>query len=347
MTLKLAEKGRSTTSPNPMVGCIIVKRGKIIGRGYHKKAGTDHSEIIALKQAGKKAKNATMYVNLEPCSHWGKTPPCTEKIFEAGIREVVISIPDPNPLVDGFKELKFRGIKAKIGILEREAKKLNESYIKYMRSKRPFTTLKVAMTLDGRIATSTGDSKYITGTQARKYVHSVRHNSDAVLVGANTVKRDNPQLNSRLIGGNDPLKVIVDSKLKQNITGNIMNDPSKVIVATTDNAPKKTIETLKKKGVSIITTKPKNGLVDMKSLMRTLASMGIMNLLVEGGAEVNSTILKEKLVDKMIIFTAPKIIGMGKGAIGNLGITKINKAINLKESSMTQIGKDVMVEGYL
>ena len=347
MTLILAEKGRGFTSPNPMVGCIIVKRGKIIGRGFHKTSGQEHAEIIALNQAGKKARNATMYVNLEPCSHWGQTPPCTESIFEAGIREVVMCTYDPNPLVDGFKELKFRGIKAKIGILQNKAKKLNEAYMKYIKTKRPFTTLKVAMTLDGRIATSTGDSKYITGANSRKFVHQLRNESDAVLVGANTLKRDNPKLDSRMVNGRNPIKIVVDSKLKAKIDGNIMDDPSKVIIATTDKASKKSIENLKKRGVNIIATKPNKGLVDMKSLMKTLGSMGIMNLLIEGGAEVNSSVIKEKLVDKMLIFSAPKIIGKGKGAIGELGITKIDNAINLKEYRTTKIGKDVLVEGYL
>ena len=183
MAIKLAEKGRGLTSPNPMVGCIIVKRGRIVGRGIHRKAGTEHAEVSALNDAGKKAINSTMYVNLEPCSHWGKTPPCTEKIVESGVREVIIGMKDPNPLINGFKELKFRGIKTKIGILEERAKKLNEAYIKYIKTKRPFVTMKVAMSLDGKIATSSGDSKYITGKEARALVHRLRGEVDAVLVG--------------------------------------------------------------------------------------------------------------------------------------------------------------------
>src|SRR3989339_1454200 len=187
IAIKLAEKGKGTTSPNPMVGCVVVKRGRIIGKGYHKKAGEEHAEVIALNQAGKKANNSTLYVNLEPCSHWGKTPPCTEKIVESGVREVIIGMEDPNPLVDGFKELKFRGLKTKIGILEKEARKLNEVFIKYIKTKRPFVILKVAMSVDGKIATSTGDSKYITSKEARTYVHQLRSDVDAVMVGLNTV----------------------------------------------------------------------------------------------------------------------------------------------------------------
>src|SRR3989338_8836491 len=225
IALKLAEKGRGYVSPNPLVGCVIVKRGKIVGKGYHKKYGEEHAEINALRAAGKKANNATMYVNIEPCSHWGKTSPCTEKIVEAGIREVIVAIEDPNPLVDGYKELKFRGLKTKIGILEEEAIKLNEVFIKYIKTKKPFVMLKLAMSLDGKIATSTGDSKYITSTEARKYVHQIRNDVDAVMVGINTVIRDDPILDSRLVKGKNPIKVIVDSSLK-------MPEKAKVLEST-------------------------------------------------------------------------------------------------------------------
>ena len=192
LTIKLAEKGKGLTSPNPMVGCIIVKRGRIVGKGFHKKAGMEHAEVLAIRDAGKKSVNSTMYIKLEPCSHWGRTPPCTEKMVEACVREVIIGMRDPNPLVEGYHELKFRGLKTKIGILEKEAKKLNEVFVKYIKAKRPFVILKVAMTADGKIATKTGDSKYITGKEARTYVHQLRAEVDAVMVGLNKVVRDNP-----------------------------------------------------------------------------------------------------------------------------------------------------------
>jgi len=242
MAIKLAEKGKGIVSPNPMVGCIIIKRGKVVGKGYHKKAGEKHAEIIAMEDAGKKSFNSTMYVNLEPCSHWGKTPPCTERIVESGIREVIISMKDPNPLVEGFRELKTRNIKCKIGILDSESKKLNEVYIKYIKSKKPFVTIKVAMTLDGKIATLGGDSKYITSKEARKYVHQLRTESDAILVGINTVKQDNPELTPRLYKGNDPLKIVVDSKAEINLSCKLMKDPSKLIVAVSNKAPKTRIK---------------------------------------------------------------------------------------------------------
>ena len=244
IAINLAEKGKGFVSPNPLVGCIVVKRGKIVGRGYHKKFGEAHAEINALKVAGKKAMNATLYVNIEPCSHWGKTSPCTEKIVESGIREVVVGMEDPNPVVDGYKELKFRGLKTRIGILRKKAKKLNEAYVKYIKTKKPFVILKLAMSLDGKIATSTGDSKYITSREARKYVHQLRGEVDAVMVGINTVMRDDPLLDARLVKGKNPTKIVVDSTLKISERAKIFKDPSKVIIATTKKAPKKKIDKL-------------------------------------------------------------------------------------------------------
>lgn len=347
LTIKLAERGRGLTSPNPMVGCIIVKRGRIVGKGFHKKAGTEHAEVLALNDAGKKAVNSTMYVNLEPCSHWGRTPPCTERIVEAGVREVIIGMKDTNPLVDGFRELKFRGLKTKIGILDKESKKLNEAYIKYMKTKRPFVIIKVAMSADGRIATKTGDSRYITSTEARAYVHQLRTEVDAVMVGLNTVLRDNPELTPRLAKGKDPMKIVVDSSLKIPKNCNLMKNPAKLIIAVTNRASKGDIKKMQQKGVTIIPAKSKMGMVDLQDLMKQLGRHEITSVLIEGGSELNSSAIKDKMVDKIIIFTAPKIIGNGLGAIGNLGINKIDKAINLKDSFVRKIGKDIMIEGYL
>ena len=347
IAIKLAEKGKGQVSPNPLVGCIIVKRGRIVGKGYHKKFGQEHAEVMALKAAGNKAVNATMYCNLEPCSHWWKTPPCTESIMEAGIREGIIGVDDPNPLVDGFKELKFRGIKTKIGILRQQAKKLNEAYLKYTKTKRPFVILKVAMSLDGKIATSTGDSKYITSTEARKFVHEIRNEIDAVMVGINTVLRDNPQLDSRLVGGKDPIKIIVDSTLKIPEGSKVLKDPSKVIIATTNKAPKNKIDKFHHKGINVIVVNSKNGMVDLNELMKELGKSQITYMMIEGGSHLNASAIKDKVIDKVLIFTAPKIIGNGLGAISTLGIKKIDKAIKLKNITTRKIGKDLLVEGYL
>jgi len=347
VAIQLAEKGKGFVSPNPLVGCIIVKRGKIVGRGYHKKYGEAHAEINALKSAGKKANNATMYVNIEPCSHWGKTSPCTETIVEGGIREVVVGMEDPNPLVDGYKELKFRGLKTRIGILREKAKKLNEVYTKYVKTKKPFVILKLATSLDGKIATSTGDSKYITSKEARIYVHQLRNDVDAVMVGINTIIRDNPLLDSRLVKGKNPTKIIVDSTLKISERAKVLKDPSKVIIVTTNKAPRKKIDKLHQKGVRIISLKPKKGLVDLKELIKELGKSEISSVMIEGGAELSGNAIKEGVVDKLLIFSAPKIIGNGLGPIKDLGITKVNEAIKLKNILTKNIGKDLLVEGYL
>ena len=347
IALKIAEKGKGNVSPNPLVGCIIVKRGKIVGKGYHKQYGGEHAEIDAIKNASKKAANATLYINIEPCSHWGKTPPCTEKIVEAAIREVIIGMHDPNPLVEGFRELKFRGIKTKIGILENEAKKLNEIYIKYMKTNRPFVILKLAMTMDGRIATKTGDSKYITGRDARKYVHQFRSEVDAIMVGINTVLKDNPKLTSRLVKGKDPMKVVVDTELRMPLKCNLMKHPSKLIIATTNKAPKKKINKFYQKGVNVVVLKSKSNLVDLKELLKELGKKEIASVMIEGGAELNSSAIKDRIANKLLIFTAPKLVGNGLGAIGNLGITKIDRAVKLKDIKMKKIGKDILVEAYL
>lgn len=347
LAIKLAEKGKGMTSPNPMVGCIIVKRGRIVGKGWHKTAGTEHAEILAIRDAGKKAMNSTMYVNLEPCSHWGRTPPCTERIVEAGVREVIIGMQDPNPLVDGFKELKFRGLKTKIGILEDEAKKLNEAYIKYIKTKKPFVMIKVAMSADGRIATKTGDSKYITSKEARAYVHQLRTEVDAVMVGLNTVLRDNPELTPRLSRGKDPIKIVVDSNLKIPKNCNLMKNPAKLIIAVTNKAPKNDIKKMQQKGVTIIPAKSKMGMVDLQDLIKQLGKHEISSVMIEGGSELNSSAIRADVVDKILIFTAPKIIGNGLGAIGNLGIKTVDKAINLKNPVAKKIGNDILIEGHL
>ena len=347
LALKLAERGKGLTSPNPMVGCIIVKRGRVVGKGFHRKAGTEHAEVLAISEAGKKAANSTMYVTLEPCSHWGRTPPCTEKIVEAGVREVIIAMKDPNPLVDGFLELKFRGLKTKIGILEKEARKLNEAFVKYMKTKKPFVMIKVAMSMDGKIATKSGDSKWITSKEARTYVHKLRTEVDAVMVGLNTVLRDNPELTPRLYKGKDPVKIVVDSQLKIPKNCNLMKTPGMLIIATTNQAPKKEIEKLQQKGIRVVIAKSKKGMVDLSDLMKQLGKMEITSIMIEGGSELNSSAIKEGLVDKILIFTAPKIIGSGLGAIGNLGVNKIDKAIQLKDPVCRKIGTDTLVEAYL
>ncbi len=348
LALKLAEKGKGKTSPNPVVGCLIVKRNAIVGKGYHKKAGEEHAEIIALKDAGKKAQNATLYVTLEPCSHWGKTPPCTERIVEAGIREVIIGTKDPNPKVEGFQELKFRGIKTKIGILDRECKKLNESYLKYIKTKRPFLIVKAAMSLDGKIATTTGHSKYITGREARKLVHQLRTEIDAIMVGSNTILKDNPQLTPRLVTGRTPIKIVVDSKLKIPLNAKVIKkEPNKLIIATTKKANKAKIKKLQQKGANVIVIGIKKGKVNLQELMKQLGKLEITSIMIEGGAELNAEAIRSKVVDKILFFIAPGLIGRGLGAIGDLGITNVDRSVKLKHLISKKVGRDILIEGYL
>ncbi|MBU0615555.1 MAG: bifunctional diaminohydroxyphosphoribosylaminopyrimidine deaminase/5-amino-6-(5-phosphoribosylamino)uracil reductase RibD [Nanoarchaeota archaeon] len=348
LCLKLAEKGKGATSPNPLVGAILVKRGAIVGKGWHKKCGEDHAEVMAIKQAGIKANNATLYVNLEPCSHWGRTPPCTESIIQAGIREVIVGCEDPNPKVSGHLELKSRGLKTKIGILDDECRRINETYLKYMKTKKPFVIVKAAMSLDGKIATKTGHSKYITGTEARKHVHQLRSELDAIMVGSNTVMKDDPMLTTRLVKGKNPIKIVVDSKLKLNLNSNVVkNEPSKLIVATTNLAPRTKVKQLQQKGVKIIEMPADNGHVDLKKLMKELGNHEITSIMIEGGAELNSHAIKSNIVDKLLFFLSPGLIGDGLSALGDMGITKVDKSIKLKNVTHTKIGKDLLIEGYL
>src|SRR3989344_676931 len=344
LALKLAEKGKGTTSPNPIVGALIVKRGSIVGKGFHKKAGQDHAEIMAIKDAGKKAFNGTMYVTLEPCSHWGKTPPCTERIVESGIREVIIGMKDPNPKVEGFKELKFRGIKTKIGILEKECRKLNEAYTKYIKTKKPFVIVKAAMSLDGKIATTTGHSKYITGREARKLVHQLRTEIDAIMVGINTILKDNPQLTPRLVKGRSPIKVVVDSNLKIPLNANVVKkEPNKLIIATTKKANKAKIKQLQQKGVNVLIIKAKKGMVDLDELMKQLGKLEITSIMIEGGAELNAEAIRSKIVDKILFFIAPGLIGNGLGAIGDLGIRNVDRSVKLKHIASKKVGRDILI----
>ncbi len=346
LALDLAKKGTGYVSPNPLVGCVIVKNGKIIGKGYHQKAGTEHAEIHALKAAGKRAKGATMYITLEPCSHFGKTPPCTDAIINSKVRNVVIAMRDVNPKVNGIKILKSVGIKIKQGILEKEGKRLNEFFIKHMSTKMPFVILKLAMTLDGKIATPTGDSKYITSIESRKAVHALRHSCDAVMVGINTVLNDDPLLDTRLINKKNPLKVIVDSKLRIPNNALVFKDPKKVIIATTKAANKKKMAQFQKKGSIILTIGSKKGLVDLKKLMQELGKRDICSILLEGGSQLAGSALKEKIIDKVIVSYAPKLIGEGIGPIRGFFIPKIKDALTLKDVQIRTIGDELLVEGY-
>jgi diaminohydroxyphosphoribosylaminopyrimidine deaminase/5-amino-6-(5-phosphoribosylamino)uracil reductase len=347
IALKLAERARGMTSPNPMVGCVIVKNGKIVGKGFHQGAGSEHAEVKAIKDAGIKTFNSTMYVSLEPCSHWGRTPPCTKAIAEAGIKEVIIAMRDPNPLVYGHNELKSKGIKTKMGLLRKEAEKLNEAYNKYMKSKMPFVILKTAISLDGKIATRGNDSKYVSGVESRTYVHRLRSEVDAVMVGINTVLIDDPKLTPRLVKGKDPFKIVVDSGLKIPKNCNLMKNPEKLLIATTGLASKIRIRSLESHRIKIIVCKAKKGMVDLKDLLLRLGKLQFTSIMIEGGSKLNTSAIKERVVDKMIIFITPKVVGKGLEFVGDLGTKNIKKAIMLKYTTSRRLGADALVEGYL
>ena len=354
VALNLAEKGMGFTSPNPLVGAVIVKNGNIIAEGYHEKYGESHAEVNALNNTVQDVHGATMYVTLEPCSHFGKTPPCANRIVESGIKKVVIAMEDPNPIVSGkgIKILRDNGVEVKVGVLRIEAEKLNEIFIKYITTKKPFTIMKAGMSLDGKIATHTGDSRWVTGEKAREYGHLLRQKVSAILVGVNTVIMDDPMLNTRLnnVECKDPIRIVLDSHGRTPLTSKVLNiNPSNTIIAVTDIASEENIRAFKERGAKVIITPAKNNKVDLQFLLDELGKKKIDSLLIEGGGEVNFSFLKENLVDKVVFFIAPKIIGGrdAKTPVEGEGIDYLKNVINLKNLQMTNMGKDIMIEGYL
>jgi len=360
--LNLAAKGKGRTSPNPMVGAIIVKGDKIIASDYHRKAGTPHAEVLALKKAGVNVRGAALYINLEPCCHTEKkTPPCTKSIIESGIKKVVVAMIDPNPEVSGkgIKELRNAGIETEVGIMEGEARRLNEVFTKFITKKEPFVILKIAQSLDGKIATSKGESRWITGEKARKYGRKLRNEVDAVLVGIGTVKKDNPLLTSRIKGGRDPYRVIVDSRLQIPLNSKVLNhkDHKTIIATTLPCAPlkggwgkyKKKIDLLKNMGVQILTIKNKDGKIDLKELVKELGKLDITSLMIEGGSSISASALSSGIVNKVLFFVAPKIIG-GADAIPSVGgksPAMLKDAFKIKNINVKTIDEDLLIEGYI
>lgn len=339
--LLLAEKGRGKTSPNPLVGCVIVNKGVIVGEGYHEKAGRLHAERIALQKAGKQAENATLYTTLEPCSHTGKTPPCTNFIIEAGIKEVVFATKDVNPLVEGREKLRKAGITVVEGILEEEARTQNEIFFKYMRTKKPFVLLKIAQTKDGMIAPLTREKINITSNESHKKVHKLRGELGAVMIGSGTLKADNPQLTPRLVPGNDPWKIIVTTTGDIPLTAHLITHPQKTMIATTSKCPSQQRNLLEEKGVVVLTCTLKEGKVDLQDLMSQLGGREITSILMESGGELNTSSLQQGIVDKIMIFTSPKELGDG------LLPFKMETPIHLQKPKLTKIGPDSLLEGYV
>ena len=349
LALKLALKAKGKTSPNPLVGALVVKAGKIIGRGFHAKAGFAHAEIIALDEAGKKAKGATLYVTLEPCAHTGRTPPCINRIIGSGIKEVVVGMIDPNPLNNGkgVTLLKQSNIKVRVGVLGERLKKINESFIKYITTKIPFITVKVAESLDGRIATRSGDSQWITSDKSRAFAHRMRKDYDAIMVGVNTVLRDNPSLNA-WFSGKKLIKIIVDSNLSISEDSNIFAKDSQVIIITLPSRPGQETENRKSLAAKarILEVKEKAGQINLRDALKKLAGLQISNIIVEGGGTLIGSLFDERLVDKILFFISPKIIG-GKDAVSSVmgnGVKRIDQAIKLLDLKVRRFGEDLLVQ---
>jgi len=354
--LSLASLALGQVSPNPAVGAVIVKDGEVVGQGYTQPPGSWHAEIMALKQAGEKARGGVMYVTLEPCAHYGRTPPCTKAIIAAGISEVHFAILDPNPLVSGkgSDELEREGIKVHFGEHEDEARQLNEAYFKYITTGIPFVTVKFAVSLDGKIATKDGDTKWITGVEARKYVHCLRYTADAIMAGANTILTDDPFLTSRYgeTGGTvrkRPLRVIVDGKGRAPVTAHVFVEPGKSVLAVNriEDAEKKKAFT--QLGVDLLELPSEGDTVDLKRLLKILAERQITSVLVEGGGILLGSFFDQKLVDKVVAFIAPIIIGgqEAKIPVAGEGVGKLAEALQLERISIERFGDDLMVTGYI
>lgn len=351
LAMQLAGNAIGRTSPNPLVGAVIVKDNRVVGCGWHRKAGTPHAEVHALNQAGELAQGADVYVTLEPCAHYGKTPPCAKALVEAKVKNVYGGLLDVNPKVagKGFKILEDAGIHVEYGFLQDELRKQNEVFFKWIEHKKPFIVLKAAMTLDGKIATATGQSKWITNETSRAYGYKLRDIYDGIMVGINTVIEDNPMLTARVDGGKNPIRIVVDSSLKIDINANVVQDKSaKTIIATTDKANKDKILKLQAQDVDVIVVdKDENDKVDIEKLLDILGQQNICSILVEGGATLSGSFVAKKLVDKVDFFIAPKIVG-GKEAktpVAGTGILNLQEALALKDIQIEKLEEDILIIG--
>ncbi|UCH35565.1 MAG: bifunctional diaminohydroxyphosphoribosylaminopyrimidine deaminase/5-amino-6-(5-phosphoribosylamino)uracil reductase RibD [Armatimonadota bacterium] len=351
--LRLALRGQGEASPNPMVGAVIVSGEAVVGAGYHRGPGTKHAEIVALEQAGEKARGAMMYLTLEPCTHHGRTPPCAPRVCEASLARVVVASEDPNPKVAGagIEALRQAGIEVEAGLLREQENRLNEAYRKYMTTGRPFVTLKIAMSLDGKIATSTGESRWITGERARAMAHRMRRNSNAVMVGIGTVLADNPALTVRHgRARRQPLRVVVDSEARTPRSAKVIHggDPPGLI-AVTDRARGEAVEALRREGAEVIALPSREGRVDLAALLEELGRREVAALLVEGGGELVASFIEQDLGDKIVVFIAPKIIGGAEAptAVAGRGVEAIAEAWPVADMRCRRIGEDLVIEGYL
>jgi diaminohydroxyphosphoribosylaminopyrimidine deaminase / 5-amino-6-(5-phosphoribosylamino)uracil reductase len=350
--LKLAKKGEGRTSPNPMVGAVIVRENRIIGEGYHRCCGEEHAEVNAIKSASESIKGSTFYVTLEPCTHHGRTPPCVDALIAAHPARVVIGTADPNPLVagGGIKTLEKHGIRTTQGVLAEECRELNERFFKFMETGIPFITLKYAQSIDGRIATATGHSRWISSPASLNYAHKLRSIHDGILVGIGTVLNDNPDLTVRMVKGRSPLRIIVDQYLKIPLEASVLKNQnkSKTIIATTAKANPQKASQLMQMGIEILTVDSvKDNRVDLQNLLAELGKLGITSVLIEGGASIITSVLRNRLADRLVIIIAPKIIGRGIEAVGNLNIARIDDAYRLSYRKIVRKGDDIIIDGRI
>lgn len=351
--LSLASKARGEVGHYPKVGALVIKGGRVVGEGYFKGPGEPHAEVVAIRRAGKNAKGASLVLNLEPCCHFGRTPPCTATVIGSGIKCVVAGMEDPNPLVcgGGFRELKKAGIKVISGILEKECRELNRHFIKYITSQLPFVILKLAATLDGKIATRNSKSRWITGESSRRLVHELRSNAQVVMVGKGTVIKDDPELSVKLLRNTyQPRPLVVSSKLNIPLSSRFLSTPAKggAIIACTELAPSKRIKNFEAIGAEIIVVKANSkGEVDLKDLMKKLGERKIASVLLEGGARLSGSALDDQVVDHIMIFFAPKIIGdeKARSMVEGRKVLSLGNSILIEKPEVRWVGEDLLVEG--
>ncbi|RDE83300.1 bifunctional diaminohydroxyphosphoribosylaminopyrimidine deaminase/5-amino-6-(5-phosphoribosylamino)uracil reductase RibD [Haemophilus parahaemolyticus] len=347
--INLAEQGRGWTSPNPLVGCVIVKNGKIVAEGYHEKIGGWHAERNAILNSDTDLSGATAYVTLEPCCHHGRTPPCSDLLIERGIKKVFIGSRDPNPLVSGkgAKQLRAAGIEVVEDFMREECDKLNPIFFHYIQTKRPYVLMKYAMTADGKIATSTGESKWITGETARTKVQQTRHQYSAIMVGVETVLADNPMLNARMPNAKQPVRVVCDSQLRTPLDCQLVQTAKeyRTVIATVCEDLQK-IEQYRPLGVEVMVCKARNKRVDLDDLLQKLGEMQIDSLLIEGGSSLNFSALESGVVNRVHCYIAPKLVGgkQAKTPIGGEGIDDLSQAVKLKLVSMEMVGEDILID---
>jgi diaminohydroxyphosphoribosylaminopyrimidine deaminase/5-amino-6-(5-phosphoribosylamino)uracil reductase len=355
MALALAARGRGRTSPNPMVGAVIVNDGNVVGRGFHARAGEAHAEVVAMREAGERNVGATLYVTLEPCSHVGKTPPCADAVIEAGIQRVVAAMEDPNPLVmgQGFEKLRQAGIQVEVGCLAQEARRLNETFITYHELRRPFVTIKWAMSLCGRTAHDSGQSKWISNKLSREYGHRLRSQHDAVMVGIGTVLADDPMLNVRLpnYNGPQPKRIVIDGDLSIPTRARLLRERagSEIILFTTTFAKTEMVRHFESEGCRVVVIPSQRRIIDMSQVLSEMANLGIQSVLIEGGRQIHTSLLAKKLVDKIVVFVSPKIFGgaMLRAPVEDLGIPNVENALQLRDVKWQSFGEDLCLEGYL